>query len=330
MLKCGSRWQLKPPPMNNGSASHFCTCIQVWFHYAKLMHCEQNTVNSCNGKYKVWCWENFHSWKDPLWQLMGDILTPSVVNAFKISPPEYVVGDDLSWLEEIIEDVTGLVIDVAEVLAVRLPNRYHALRAYHGSRPLNVSSFYEAGLHRLNPAHLEQRAYEIYLNSSFPELSFESVQSGIEKVGRTSREGLLYFEANESHLIEYCAHYMLYGSEYLCAIAANVQGPHDYRQHLKKFGTPTIFVCDVPLALLDYRLLKEFAGQALESMFSQLIDPAFKHGESWRGAGLYIRHDLPREYLVGHKTPSLLKDPMLGYRIVDITSSTTSHEDKEG
>jgi hypothetical protein len=280
-------------------------------------------------KYSVWDWENFHSWKASLWEMMGDVLTPAVVHAFKTSPPEYVVGDDLTWLEQIIEDITGDIIDVAELLAFRLPDRYHAMRAYHGSRPLDVNSFYQRGLHRLDPTHVEERARDIFLNSSFPEIKPESLQIGIDKVGRAHREGLLYFEANEAHLVEYCAHYMLYGSEYLCGIAANIPGARDYRQHLKTFGTPTIFVCDVPLSLLDYRLLKEFAGSALESMFSHLIDSTFMHGTSNRGAGLYIRHNLPPKYVVGHKTPSVLKDPLLGYRPVHITPTISPPKDEE-
>ncbi len=275
-------------------------------------------------KYRVWDWQNAGSWSETVWSLMGDVLTPAVVKTFKSSPPEYVVGDDLTWLNEIVEAETGVTVDMHEVMAERLAEHYFALRAYHGTRPLDVDSFYKYGLRPLEPSHFEARARELFLDGSFPELSIDSIEQGIKKVGREYREGLLYFEANETHLVELCAHYMLYGSEYLSAIAANIPGQHDYKQHLKKFGTPTIFTCDIPFSHLDYALLKEFAGAALESMFTSLLDPTYQHGAKWNGAGLYIRRPLAPEFIVEHRTPSVLKDPLLGGRIVHTAGHETS------
>lgn len=249
---------------------------------------------------------------------MADVFTPAVIANFKRSPPEYIVGDDLSWLDKIVENSTGNVIDTQSILTNRISDHYYALRAFHGSRPLDKDSFYKEGIHVLEATHFEKKAQELFLSGSFPELSAKSIQTAIANVGRAHREGLLYFEANEKHLIELCAHYMLYGSEYLCAIAANIPGSRDYRQHLKKFGTPIIFECDIPLSLLEYRQLKEFAGGALESIFSSLIDPSFNHAEMWRGAGLYINKSLSPEYIVGHRIPTILKDPLLGYCAVQI------------
>lgn len=255
---------------------------------------------------------------------MNNELTPAVLKAFKRSPPRYVVGDDLTWLNDIVEAVNGDIVDTQELLAQRLADHYHALRAFHGTRPLDIDTFYKDGMHPLDPERFEQRAREIFLDGSFPELTRDSIEVGIEKVGRKYREGRLYFEANEAHLVEYCAHYMLYGSEYLCAIAANLPGQRDYRQHLKKFGTPTILTCNVPLSLLDYDLLREFAGVALETMFSTLLDSTYQHGAKWRGAGLYIWKPLPPEFIIGHRIPSVLRDPLLGDRIVHTEGHETS------
>ena len=275
-------------------------------------------------KYKAWHWQNFQSWKGTAWNLMADVLTPEVVAEFRREPPEYIVGDDLTWLDDIVERTTGDVIDTQDVFSDRLSGHYHALRAFHGTRPLDKERFYKDGIRPLDSEEFEKIALELFMDGSFPELSAEAIQIAIKKVGREHREGLLYFEANERHLVEHCAHYMLYGSEYVCAIAAHLSGSRDYRQHLKKFGTPTVFECDIPLELVDYNLLKEFAGGALESMFSTLINPSFKHAEMWNGAGLYIRQTLLPQYIVGHKNPTFLKDPLLGGRLVQIESSASS------
>ena len=269
-------------------------------------------------KYKTWHWQEFRSWNEVMWNLMADVLTREVVAAFNRRLPAYIVGEDLAWLDEIVEQTSGSTVDTQSMLADRILIHYGAVRAFHGTRPLDKATFYLEGIHPLEPKHFEKRARELFLNGSFPELSEESIQIGIEKAGYEEREGRIYFEANETHLMEFCAHYMLYGSEYLFAIAANIPGSADYRQHLKKFGTPTIFECDIPLSLIGHDPLKELAGSALRSMFSTLVDPSYKHADMFSGAGLCISRSLPPEYIIGHKTPSALKDPTFGRRLVQI------------
>lgn len=254
---------------------------------------------------------------------MADILTPEVVAEFKREPPEYIVSDDLTWLDDIVERITGDVILTDEVFASRLSDHYYALRAYHGTRLVDKDSFYKYGIYPLEPEEFEEKAFKIFSRTLFPELSVDAVQVAIKKVGRQYREGRVYFEANERHLVEFCAHYMLYGSEYLCAIVAHIPGSRDYRQELKKFGTPAIFECDIPLVIVDHRLLKELAGSALARMFSNLQDPAFDHSNAWNGAGLYICQHLLPECIVGHKTPTVLKDPLLGGRLTKTEPSAS-------
>jgi len=147
-----------------------------------------------------------------------------------------------------------------------LQERYRALRAVHGTRTSDLGTFYKGGLKRLQPEFFHDQAREIFLNGDYPELSEEKLQDAITAVGSELRSGRVYFEANENMLIDLCGHYMLYGSEYLICIAANLDGPRDYRQVLKTRGVPTLFICDVPLELLSERTLQEFAGDALESI----------------------------------------------------------------
>lgn len=52
---------------------------------------------------RVWHWTDFDSWRATIQQLLSDVLTPEVYELFRAQPPEYVVGDDLGWLDAIIE-----------------------------------------------------------------------------------------------------------------------------------------------------------------------------------------------------------------------------------
>jgi hypothetical protein len=258
----------------------------------------------------VWDHRAYSTWRDEIWSLIGDFADADVRVAFLENPPEYVVGDDLSWLDEIVYAVHGQQVDSKWLLAERLTSRYRALRAVHGTRAEDVEPFYREGLRPLEPHYFHDRAREVFLSGEYPELSEASLQAAITSVGSSMREGRVYFEANEELLIEFAGHYMLYGSEYLTAIAAHLGQARDYRQVLKLSGLPTLFVCDVPLTLIGSSVLQDFAGSALESVFQELLDGAEPQKDRWRGAGFCIHKPLPAANLVGHYHPIIQHDPL--------------------
>ena len=57
---------------------------------------------------------------------MTDVLTPAVVAACKRRPPEYIVGDDLAWLDEIVQQTSGSAVDTQSMLADRILPHYGA------------------------------------------------------------------------------------------------------------------------------------------------------------------------------------------------------------
>jgi hypothetical protein len=258
----------------------------------------------------VWNHRDYSTWRTVIWELIQDVVNPEVRSAFLASPPQYVVCDDLSWLNNIVCEVTGEEADTKALLAQRLRRRFRALRAVHGTRTADLGEFYRQGILPLVPAQFHLKAHEIFLGGEFPELSEEDLDTAIRAGGSNLREGRVYFEANEEMLIAFAGHYMLYGSEYLLAIAAHLGTSHrDYRRVLKRRGTPTLFVCEVPLELISERTLQEFAGDALESVFQELLDgPNFRR-DRWRGAGFSIRCQLSPACIVGHYHPVITRDP---------------------
>lgn len=243
--------------------------------------------------------------------MLSGVVSEEVRQSLIDEPPRFFVSDDMTWLNDAITDVDGLVVDAREHLLDRIEEHYSAVRAVHGSRPIDVSTIYAKGLVPLIPEDIHQRAREIFLSGDFPELTGASLDAAIRKVGSDLREGRLYFEGNEPMLIEECGHYMLYGSEYLCAIAAHLGRYPDYRQVLKDIGAPTVFVCDVPLSLIDLSTLREFAGMAIEMVFEELVHGAHGYKYMHQGAALCICSSLPPGCIVGHYSPEQIADPLL-------------------
>jgi hypothetical protein len=232
-----------------------------------------------------------------------------VRRAFLHSPPEYVVGDDLSWLDQLIQSVRGVDGDIKTLVAERIVIKYTALRAVHGTQTSDLNAFYQSGLRPLDPYTFQEQAKAIFLSSEFPELTTADLEKAFLEVGREVREGRVWFEANEVLLLEHCGHYMLYGSEYLTAIAARLGKRRDYRQVLKGTGKPTLFVCNVPLNYISGNTLKEFAGTAVEMVFQELLDGDGFTPDRGRGAGFCIRKTLPPSRIAGHYHP-VVRDPL--------------------
>ncbi|WP_269632521.1 hypothetical protein [Pelomonas sp. BJYL3] len=208
-----------------------------------------------------------------------------------------------------MREVHGHVLDSKALVAERLCQKYVAIRAVHGTRTIDINSFYENGLIPLDLNQQQKRAREIFLSGAFPELSEENLRTAIASFGDHQREGRVYFEANEDLLIDLAGHYMLYGSEYLSGLAGHLGYARKYQRVLKQHGAPTLFVCDVPLSMLSPGTLLEFAGEALETLFQELLDGESFIRNRYRGAGFCIRQRLPPECIVGHCHPSVKRDP---------------------
>lgn len=244
---------------------------------------------------------------------MADVLDDRVRAEFRRRPPEYVVGDDLSWLDRIVRRASGVEIDSKELMADRLADHFTAMRACHATRTADVGAYYREGLRPLDPAAAHERARAVFLSGDFPELREADLDGAIKTVGSDLREGRVFFEANERLLIDQAGHYLLYGGEYLIAIAAHLPDRRDYRQTLKQFGEPTMFVCDVPLTHIGGSVLLGFAGTALEMIFEEVLQGDDFETDWHRGAGFPIHRLLAAEHVVGHYHPTKIRDPFARY-----------------
>lgn len=256
----------------------------------------------------VWDYDGFSTWRDEVWKLIEDFADDEVRQEFLRNPPDWIVSDDLSWLDDIVLRVHGAEVDSKALLTERLLKRYKAIRALHGTATNDLGSFYEHGLRPLGVEEVQERARQLFLSGAFPELTEDHLRTAVEQVREATRQGHVYFECSERWLLELCGHYLLYGSEYLLALAANLGGTRDYRRYLKGRAPATLFVCDVPLVLLQYQTVKEFAGSALAAVFEGL-----QEGDDYEpepiGAGFSIQTTLSPTCIVGHCHPTIKRDP---------------------
>jgi hypothetical protein len=190
-------------------------------------------------------------------------------------------------------------------------DQYEAFTTFHGCRPIDLFSYYSSGLRVADENQLELIARNIFLNNShIPSISEESFQMAINDT-RPRDHGKLYTVLDKRCLIRHRGHYMIYGSEFLLAIGANLTGQQrwdefDYRQILKHIGIPTI---------IQTRLLRSLINP------SEIEELAYQLHDSWRYNTTkkrpYIKdftfildQSIPPECIVGHSNPEIIFDDL--------------------
>lgn len=266
----------------------------------------------------VFCYPQPETWRTRIWEMLADYITDDVKAEFVRNPPEYVVSDDLGWLDDIIFAVTHRTCDIKELMGERLGREYRAFRAGHATRTSDLAPFYMQGLKCLRAEEIEDRARTIFLNGRYECANEERLQRAINDIEARKksggREGRLYFAAEESSLftrIGSSGHYLIYGSEYLYCLGMRVTSTWETKRALKEIGRPTMLVCDIPIALLSPYTLKEFGGMMLEFLFCELVDglePCTLSPGS--GSAFSLMIDLPPEHIVGHYHPASIYDPL--------------------
>lgn len=247
---------------------------------------------------------------------MSDIVDSETVQRLINDPPEYIVPDDLSWLARHVPDPEIDGSDLTNILTFRLRDRYRAMRSCHATRTANVSDFYEQGIRRLDEATAIESLRASLVSQDRPVLDEERFQHALQEVGFDGRSGRVFFAANEKMIIEYGAHYLLYGGELAQSVTIRVWPAHMARERLNALGQATMFVCDVPLALIGDDWLSAYAAEALAQWLAQWLAEALlePQAQAFQEEALCIHHDLPADAIVGHYHPKRVQDPFGGFQ----------------
>lgn len=257
--------------------------------------------------YDVLDWMRPTSWLPKLPDLIGDVVTDEVIDAVIADPPEYIVSDNLTWLNRLISDDA----DLKSLMTERLRNCYRAFRTCHATRTTDVDGFYSAGIRKLDRSHATQ-ALRALLKER-PEIPHDEdrFQHAFDDVGFDLREDRVFFAANETMIIKYGAHYLLYGGEHQLSVASRVWSAGVAQRYLRSRGKATIFICDVPLSLIGDGWLSQYAGSALARWIGEkLTDPQV---DDFGEESICIHADLPAEAIVGHYHPSKVRDPFSSF-----------------
>jgi hypothetical protein len=175
-------------------------------------------------------------------------------------------------LNSILSEIRGYECDFIELMACEFRRKYTFVRAVHASKPVDVEDISNKGLSVFTVDDYFLMAQSIFLNDNYPSITKGEVRCAVEK---TATEG--YGRAKNLHffLTEFykqCTHYCEFGSEFMLVVANNLGVKNKYTENVKEKGSPTIFVCNVPVNNISDGLIRDCLRIAICYLLNPLLE----------------------------------------------------------
>lgn len=169
---------------------------------------------------------------------------------------------------------------------------YTHIRAYHGCRPSSVDSYIKEGIHTFD----RKQAYKV-VHDTLVQCDIEEKEI-LKCFNEKWNYNIDHFDKvcvniSKEDMLHLSGHYLIYGSEFICGMAANLF----CQDKLKRIGKPTLIECHI-----DKRKFSRSILQAIE-------DNEIKYG-CWDG-GIYLLDDVSPDEIVKITYPRKIYDPLL-------------------
>jgi len=199
-------------------------------------------------------WGDPQDWNTAVHRFLGDCIPQNVRLAIEANPRRYFYADETRWQgDKIVRCQENQEIPGLRELLEEFQQTYPHIRMFHGCRTEDVSSYLRDGFLTLDVKKQIQKAREIFITDQFPQITNEQIMAAARELDNQLRENRLYFCLDDMELIRHAPHYLKYGSEYISGIATYLTQTTgvDCKKILNNRGLPTVFVCDVPLSLIE-------------------------------------------------------------------------------
>ena len=236
-------------------------------------------------------WGDPEDWNTAVHQFLRDCIPQNIRSAIEANPYTYFrpkENQEISGLQELLE---------------QFQQTYPMVRMFHGCRTEDVSSYYRDGLRILDVKRQIQKAKEIFVTEQSPQITNEQIMAATRQLGMQFRGNLLYLCLDDISLIRQAPHYLKYGSEYISAIATYLTETTgvDCKKLLNNRGLPTVFVCDVPLSLIQ----TDYIFYLLRNLIQSYINEPYTVGQKAPSIDFTFEFDrsLPASVIKSHYHP---------------------------
>lgn len=176
---------------------------------------------------------------------------------------------------------------------IELQKQYSHIRGYHGCRPLSLDTYYKNGIVPINKNDALKLALYLLNNDRISEDKIAGVFNSHWSSLMDSQK-YVWLTLKRDELIDHCGHYLIYGSEFICGIAAEL-----FCQERLKKGVPTIFHCDVPIEKIPLDYLED-------------INERIQSGDG-NNCGFKVFGAINSDEIIKCEHPTKILDPLNGY-----------------
>ncbi len=277
---------------------------------------------------RIFRWSDFANWREEILVLLGDVMDQEVMERFRANPPEHRQASNLEWLH--ITTANGSRVYgpyLKRTLAARLNSRYTSVRAFHGCRPRDVSSYLHKGLLPFD-SHCfarEARAHFVrYMGDAgvvaegAADLEKE-LDRILSQAAYSYKDGEVHFCVDSRYLTDVGMPYLTYGSLSMLAVAFQLTRATgiDFKTKLRQDGKATLLVCDVPLRMISQET-RECLGEAIiQEIFEDLLaEDVLTPPRQPRLTQLCfaIKEHLPRQCIADYYHPQHVAEPKFSRR----------------
>lgn len=209
------------------------------------------------------------------------------------------------------------IIDWTKIISTNrdIWDYYTHIRMYHACKPIDITSYYASGIKVLNLESLKKTAINYFISDKTSTLSLKDIDEAFNYVGSDLREGRIYLTLDKRDIIEKCGHYLIYGSEFLYCAGAYLENKYNKNcsQILKNIGTPTIFLCDVPIDIIDDASLEELNECVKKRSFLNNNDIEAPS----KDFAIPFYKDIDSSYIAGHFHPTYIRDPLNNFELTE-------------
>lgn len=213
---------------------------------------------------------------------------------------ELFIDDDEAWIDLAARVLRADPDEMIEAVADGLQTM--SVRAYHGCRPVDVSSYYCRGLRGLDPGEQMKIARDLLCADPYGRPMLDRLDARAKEIGTDGLAGRVWLALDHRFLIKYCGHYLIYGSEHLQALLAERQNL------LLKRGRPTIFELNFPISHLQ-STYRDFLARHLLRDWTRIRAGA-GNASQLQDYGWSVQRTLPPEMIVGHFHPTEIPCPL--------------------
>jgi len=199
-------------------------------------------------------WSDPKDWNAAVHRFLDDCITKDIRSQVVKNPEMYFFDEGTTWPDDqpIPLLINNQKVSGASELLEAFQQTYPRIRMFHGCRTDDITSYLRNGLCILSVDDQTEKAKKLFLNDQFPQITEADIMAAKIELDNQGRQNSVCLLLDDSSFINRTSQYLEYGGEYIAGIASylsRVTGL-DCMNYLRSIGTPTVFICEVPLLLV--------------------------------------------------------------------------------